>query len=73
MGYRLALDPYPTQHLVLDQHHVAGVEELAVLEKWVADLLGSGVEGPMLPQNPGLAVVVSVHGHLLLAREAVLI
>ena len=61
---RAALDPMAAQHLVFDLHDVAGVEELAVVEFRIVDLVGCRVQRTLFEEGPDLRMLaVALCGH----------
>src|SRR5229473_702548 len=67
LGHRGVVDGDTTQHLVLDLHGVARIEELAFLKLWIAHLLGRRIERALFEESIGLcalAVVLRRHPQL---------
>src|SRR2546429_3121968 len=64
VGHRRILDRNAAQHLVLDLHDVAGVEEFAVLEFRIVDLLGYWVQRARFEEGTDLRMLaVAFRGH----------
>src|SRR5438552_3369884 len=63
-GHRRALHRYAAQHLVLDLHDVARIEELAIVELRILDLPGRRIQRALFEQGPDLGMLaVAFGGH----------
>src|SRR6266436_10420574 len=64
VGDRRILERHAAQHLVFDLHNVAGVEELAVVEFRIVDLVGCRVQRTLFEEGPNLRMLaVALCGH----------
>ncbi len=50
-AYLLSLALDPAQHLVFDLDEISGIEEFVGQEQFVADLLGVGIQRPLLAKG----------------------